>query len=67
MVVFVGPAGTGKSFTLGVMTRGYIERAGRRIIGLALAKNAVRVLQSERIEQAYTIADFLGQPFGALG
>jgi len=60
-VVFVGPAGTGKSFTLGVMSRAYIERTGRRVIGLALAKNAVRVLQSEGIEEAYTIADFLGQ------
>jgi hypothetical protein len=60
-VVFVGPAGTGKSFTLGAMARAYIERTGRRVIGLALAKNAVRVLQGEGIEEAYTIADFLGQ------
>ena len=43
------------------MSRAYIEATGRRVIGLALAKNAVRVLQGEGIEEAYTIADFLGQ------
>ena len=60
-VVFVGPPGTGKSFTLGAVSRAYIEATGHRVIGLALAKNAVRVLQGEGIEEAYTIADFLGQ------
>ena len=60
-VVFVGAAGTGKSYTLGAVSRAYTEATGRRVIGLALAKNAVRVLQGEGIEEAYTIADFLGQ------
>ena len=49
-VVFVGPPGTGKSYTLGVVSNRYIEATGHRVVGLALAKNAVRVLQDEGIE-----------------
>jgi conjugative relaxase-like TrwC/TraI family protein len=60
-IVFVGPAGTGKSFTLAAVASAYSEHTGGRVIGLALAKNAVRILQSEGIGEAYTIADFLGQ------
>src|SRR5260370_10298481 len=60
-IVFVGPAGTGKSFTLAALAKAYIRYSGKRVIGLALAKNAVRVLQGEGIDEAYTIADFLGQ------
>src|SRR5260370_1214960 len=60
-IVFVGPAGTGKSFTLAAMARAYIRYSGQRVVATALAQNAVRVLQGEGIEEAYTIADFLGQ------
>ncbi len=61
VTVFVGPAGTGKSHTLAAFARAWTAQTGGRVIGLALATNAARVLQDEGLRESFTIADFLGK------
>lgn len=43
--VLVGPAGTGKSFVMGMVCRLWEQHTGRRVVGLATAQLAAQVLE----------------------
>jgi hypothetical protein len=48
--VLVGPAGTGKSFTMGTAAKAWTELVGGRMIGLATSQIATQVLGEEMSE-----------------
>jgi len=58
--VLVAPAGTGKSHTMAEFARLWTTFTGQRVIGLATATHAARVLAD-----AYNIAQFLGKIEGS--
>jgi TrwC relaxase/AAA domain len=61
----VAPAGAGKSHTMAEFARLWTTFTGRRVIGLATATNAARVLASEGLTESYNIAQFLGKIEGS--
>ena len=61
----VAPAGAGKSHTMAEFARLWTTLTGRRVIGLATATNAARVLASEGLAESYNIAQFLGKVEGS--
>jgi TrwC relaxase/AAA domain len=61
----VAPAGAGKSHTMAAFARLWTSFTGRRVIGLATATNAARVLASEGLAESYNIAEFLGKIEGS--
>jgi hypothetical protein len=61
----VAAAGAGKSHTMAGFARLWTTFTGRRVIGLATATNAARVLQSEGLAESYNIAQFLGKIEGS--
>ena len=52
----VAAAGAGKSHTMAEFARLWTTFTGRRVIGLATATNAARVLASEGLAESYNIA-----------
>jgi AAA domain/TrwC relaxase len=65
MTVLVAAAGAGKSHTMAGFARLWTTFTGRRVIGLATATNAARVLASEGLGESYNIAQFLGKIDGS--
>ncbi len=65
MTALVAAAGAGKSHTMGGFARLWTSFTGRRVIGLATATNAARVLASEGLAESYNIAEFLGKTPGS--
>jgi len=65
MTVLVAAAGAGKSHTMAEFARLWTSFTGRRVIGLATATNAARVLASEGLAESYNIAAFLGKIEGS--
>ena len=63
--VLVAPAGAGKSHTMAGYARLWTTFTGRRVIGLATATSAARVLQNEGLAESYNIAQFLGKIEGS--
>ncbi|HEV3290866.1 MAG TPA: AAA family ATPase, partial [Streptosporangiaceae bacterium] len=61
----VAAAGAGKSHTMAAFARLWTTLTGRRVIGLATATNAARVLHSEGLAESYNIAEFLGKTPGS--
>jgi TrwC relaxase/AAA domain len=61
----VAAAGAGKSHTMAAFARLWTTVTGRRVIGLATATNAARVLASEGLAESYNIAEFLGKTQGS--
>jgi len=61
----VAAAGAGKSHTMAQFARLWTTFTGRRVIGLATATNAARVLHSEGLAESYNIAQFLGKIEGS--
>jgi len=61
----VAAAGAGKSHTMAQFARLWTTFTGRRVIGLATATNAARVLQHEGLAESYNIAQFLGKIEGS--
>ena len=61
----VAAAGAGKSHTMAEFARLWTTFTGRRVIGLATATNAARVLASEGLAESYNIAQFLGKIEGS--
>ena len=61
----VAAAGAGKSHTMAEFARLWTTFTGRRVIGLATATNAARVLQSEGLAESCNIARFLGKIEGS--
>lgn len=57
----VAAAGAGKSHTMAEFAQLWTTFTGRRVIGLATATNAARVLQSEGLAESYNVAAFLGK------
>uniref|UniRef100_UPI003F499F68 MobF family relaxase n=1 Tax=Nonomuraea sp. CA-252377 TaxID=3240003 RepID=UPI003F499F68 len=57
--VFEGPAGSGKSYTLGRLTGLWRAAQGTGSIGLTLSTNASHVLADEGFERAFNIRRFL--------
>ncbi|MFI6802984.1 MobF family relaxase [Streptosporangium canum] len=55
----VGPAGAGKSYTVGKLKDLWQQETGAAVIGLALSQNAANVLKGEGLTEAYNIAQFL--------
>lgn len=49
MSVLVGPAGTGKSFTLGVLAQAWADLTGGRVLGLATSQIATEVLADDGV------------------
>ncbi|MGZ6099035.1 MAG: AAA family ATPase [Myxococcaceae bacterium] len=54
--VLVGPAGTGKSYTVGTVAE---EAFGTEVFGLAVSQNAVGVLRDEGIDRGANVTQFL--------
>lgn len=52
--VLIGPAGTGKSFTVATLTRVWSEHTGGRVLGLATSQRATDVLNEEGLEAINT-------------
>ena len=61
----VAAAGAGKSHTMAEFARLWTSFTGRRVIGLATATSAARVLQNEGLAESYNIAQFLGKIEGS--
>ena len=61
----VAAAGAGKSHTMAAFAPLWTTLTGRRVIGLATATNAARVLHSEGLAESYNIAQFLGKIEGS--
>ncbi|MGH3205652.1 MAG: MobF family relaxase [Streptosporangiaceae bacterium] len=61
----VAAAGAGKSHTMAEFARLWTSFTGRRVIGLATATNAARVLAGEGLAESYNIAQFLGKIEGS--
>src|SRR6202035_5942357 len=61
----VAAAGAGKSHTMAEFARLWTTFSGRRVIGLATATNAARVLAHEGLAESYNIAQFLGKTEGS--
>ena len=57
--VLIGPAGTGKSRTMGTLSHLWRQLTGGNVIGVAVAENAAQVLAAEGVGTAYNIAMFL--------
>ncbi|WP_223874475.1 MobF family relaxase [Salinispora mooreana] len=55
----VGPAGAGKSYVQGVITRAWEEHVGARVIGLTTSNVAAAVLREEGVATATNIERFL--------
>lgn len=52
--VLVGPAGTGKSFTVGAAAQAWSELTGGRLVGLATSQIATEVLRDDGVEAMNT-------------
>ena len=61
----VAAAGAGKTHTMAEFARLWTTFTCRRVIGLATATNAARVLASEGLAESYNIAQFLGKIEGS--
>ena len=61
----VAAAGAGKTHTMAEFARLWTTFTGRRVIGLATATNAARILASEGLAESYNIAQFLGKIEGS--
>jgi hypothetical protein len=57
--ILVGPAGTGKSRTMGTLSQLWPQLTGGAVVGVATAENAAQVLAAEGVGTAYNIARFL--------
>jgi hypothetical protein len=57
--ILVGPAGTGKSRTMGTLAHLWRQLTGANVVGLATAENAAQVLAAEGLGTAFNIARFL--------
>lgn len=57
--VLIGPAGTGKSRTMGTLADLWPKLTGGQVVGVALAENAAQVLAAEGLPDAHNIARFL--------
>ena len=57
--VLVGPAGTGKSYTVGTLVELWREAFGTDVFGIAVSQNAVGVLRKEGIERGANVTQFL--------
>jgi hypothetical protein len=57
--ILIGPAGSGKSRTMGTLAGMWREHAGGNVIGVATAENAAQVLAAEGIGRACNITRFL--------
>jgi hypothetical protein len=57
--VLIGPAGTGKSRTMGTLSHLWRQLTGGNVIGVAVAENAAQVLAAEGLGGACNIAMFL--------
>ena len=57
--VLVGPAGTGKSYTIGALAQLWRDGFQTDVFGIAVAQNAVQVLRQESIEHGANVSQFL--------
>jgi len=65
MTALVAAAGAGKTYTMAGFAALWTSFTGRRVIGLATATSAARVLASEGLAESYNIAEFLGKIEGS--
>lgn len=68
--VLIGPAGTGKSHTVGVLAETWRQQLGGRVIGLATSQIAAMELADNGLEAMNTtrfLSTFAGHPPGAAG
>ncbi len=59
MAVLVGPAGTGKSYTAGVLDAAWRELTGSRVVGVAVTQVAADVLADDGVQDSANISAFL--------
>ncbi|WP_103384097.1 MobF family relaxase [Pseudonocardia dioxanivorans] len=67
--VLIGPAGTGKSFTVATLARVWSEHTGGRVLGLATSQRAAQVLNEEGLEAINTfqfLVRFSPDPLGVV-
>jgi hypothetical protein len=57
--VLIGPAGTGKSYTVGTLVELWHEAFGTDVFGIAVSQNAVGVLRQEGIQRGANVSQFL--------
>jgi len=57
--VLIGPAGTGKSYTMGALSGAWERELGGRVFGLALAQKAADVLREEGLSKTENISQWL--------
>lgn len=65
--VLIGPAGTGKSFTVGMLDKTWRDEFGAPVMGVATSQKATQVLQEEGLEALNTskfLAEFGSGPDG---
>ena len=58
--VFVGPAGTGKTFTIAAFSHAWRAATGGAVVGLASSTDAARVMAGEGFTRTHNLADWLG-------
>lgn len=63
--ILTAAAGAGKTHTVAAFAKAWTTLTGRRVIGLAVAENAARVLTNEGLAESYNIASFLGKTKGS--
>jgi hypothetical protein len=59
MTTFVGPAGTGKSTTIGVLNEAWPELTGGRVFGIAASEQATNELRADGLQYALNITAWL--------
>lgn len=60
MTQLIGPAGTGKTYTMGVLSEAWSDLAqGGRVVALAVSQNAANILADDGVEATANVAAFL--------
>lgn len=59
--VLIGAAGTGKSHVVGRLAKILQRETGRRVVGVTAGQAQAEVLKGEGLDDAFNIADFVGQ------
>jgi hypothetical protein len=59
--ILIGPAGTGKSRTMGTLAALWEEQLGGTVVGVSTSENAAQVLAAEGVGTTYNIARFLAR------
>jgi conjugative relaxase-like TrwC/TraI family protein len=65
VTILTAPAGAGKTHAVAAFSAAWMALTGKRVLGLATAENAARVMALEGVPEAYNTAAFLGKTKGS--